>query len=189
VPSSACLTRLSQSNSSSISADLEQCKSPASAGFNSPKALISSPGYNRSVLILFQVEDETALRIAANGVDWTLEQLNSDTESPSESTELIVSALLKNLEWGDQRVTKSITDINRSIYRMNDRRKFAGALRDRAVAWGRADLWNSVISYCLRDVGKLGPAIEAFNLKDIKPGCDGSRFLIYKENVFLMLLV
>ncbi|TEB22351.1 hypothetical protein FA13DRAFT_1799012 [Coprinellus micaceus] len=88
--------------------------------------------------------------IAANGVNWTLEQLNSDTESPSESAELIVSALLKNLEWGDQR--------------------FAGALRDRAVAWGRADLWNSVISYCLRDVEKLGPAIEAFNLKDIKPG-------------------
>ncbi|TEB31952.1 hypothetical protein FA13DRAFT_1791245 [Coprinellus micaceus] len=91
------------SNSSSISADLEQW-------------------YNHSVLILFQVEDETALRIAANGVNWTLEQLNSDTESPSESAELIVSALLKNLEWGDQHVEK------------------------------------------------LGPAIEAFNLKDIKPG-------------------
>ncbi|KAJ3520338.1 hypothetical protein NMY22_g12800 [Coprinellus aureogranulatus] len=135
--------------------------------------------YRRSVLIIFRDQDEAAIRVSINGVDWAIDQLYSaENESePSEDAELIASALLKRMENfndNDRQVGNTLWVLKREEDVILDLRRAAPKLRDKALDWGRAEVWNAALPHCfpaLKSASEcITPALEVFDFKKIKPG-------------------
>ncbi|KAJ3497118.1 hypothetical protein NMY22_g19732 [Coprinellus aureogranulatus] len=128
--------------------------------------------YRRSVLIIFRDQDEAAIRVSINGVDWAIDQLYSaENESePSEDAELIASALLKRMENfndNDRQVGNTLWVLKREQDVILDLRRAAPKIRDKALDWGRADVWNAALPHCfpaLKSASEcMTPALECFD--------------------------